>query len=201
MFFLPYKKTALYTIYYIGCRQDFHAHDEKETNGGRFKTRRGMRGLLGKPMAALHLILLLFISYSYAKIISLSFRMMFPATCEAMTTAEPPEPLTHQHSEFIIFKQILLQIGGPAARHSCPVVSISGSILYLKTHPVYKKCQAGIQKMSGWYTKNVRLACKNACLHRQLSVFSPRRQLGTAFANRRGNEAVSALQRRRRHRK
>jgi hypothetical protein len=59
---------------------------------------------------------------------------------------------------------------------------------------------SSIQKMSGWYTKNVRLACKNACLHRQLSVFSPRRQLGTAFANSRGNEAVSALQRRRRRR-
>ncbi|MBR3649096.1 MAG: hypothetical protein IKN52_02490, partial [Victivallales bacterium] len=27
------------------------------------------------------------------------------------------------------------------------------SILYLKTHPVYKKCQAGIQKMSGWPAK------------------------------------------------
>jgi len=112
-----------------------------------------MRGPLGQPMAALHLILLLFISYSYAKIISLSFRMMFPAPCEAMTTAEPPEPLTLQHSGFIVFKQIFQQIGGPAARHSCPVVSISGSILYLKTHQVYKKCQAGIQKMSGWPAK------------------------------------------------
>ena len=35
-----------------------------------------------------------------------------------MTTAEPPEPLTLQHSEFIIFKQILLLIDGPAARLS-----------------------------------------------------------------------------------
>ena len=46
---------------------------------------------------------------------------------EAMTTAEPPEPLIFQHSEIIITKQILQQIGGPAARHSCPVVSIRGS--------------------------------------------------------------------------
>ena len=38
------------------------------------------------------------------------------ASREAMTTAEPPEPLTLQHSEFIIFKQVLQQIVGPAAR-------------------------------------------------------------------------------------
>ena len=47
--------------------------------------------------------------------------------------------------------------------------------------------------MSGWYTKNVRLAWKNACLHRQLSVFSPRQRLGTAFANcnqTRSNKAI-----------
>ena len=44
-----------------------------------------------------------------------------------MTTAEPPEPLILQQSEFIMFKQILQQIDGPAARHSCPIVSISGS--------------------------------------------------------------------------
>ena len=37
---------------------------------------------------------------------------------EAMTNAELPEPLTLQHSEFIIFKQILQRIVGPAARHS-----------------------------------------------------------------------------------
>jgi hypothetical protein len=40
-----------------------------------------------------------------------------------------------------------------------------------------------IQKMSGLYTKNVRLAHKNARLHRQLPVFLPHRQLGTVFAN------------------
>ena len=38
------------------------------------------------------------------------------ASREATTTAEPPEPLTLQHSEFIIFKKILQQIVGPAAR-------------------------------------------------------------------------------------
>ena len=45
-----------------------------------------------------------------------SFRMTSLASREAMTTVEPPEPLTLQHSEFIIFKQILQQIVGPAAR-------------------------------------------------------------------------------------
>ena len=44
-----------------------------------------------------------------------------------MTTAEPPEPLTIQHADSIMNKQNLLEIVGPAARHSCPVVSISGS--------------------------------------------------------------------------
>ena len=43
-----------------------------------------------------------------------SFRMTSFASREATTTAEPPEPLTLQHSEFIIFKQILQQIVGPA---------------------------------------------------------------------------------------
>ena len=38
------------------------------------------------------------------------------ASREATTTAEPPEPLTLQHSEFIIFKKNLQQIVGPAAR-------------------------------------------------------------------------------------
>ena len=36
---------------------------------------------------------------------------------EAMTTAEPPEPLPFQHSKFIITKQFFRQIVGPAARH------------------------------------------------------------------------------------
>ena len=45
-----------------------------------------------------------------------SFRTMLFPPREAMTTAEPPEPLTLQHSEFIIFKQVLQQIVGPAAR-------------------------------------------------------------------------------------
>ena len=47
---------------------------------------------------------------------------------EAMTIAEPPEPLIFQHSDSIINKQNLQEISGPAARHSCPVVSISGFI-------------------------------------------------------------------------
>jgi hypothetical protein len=46
-----------------------------------------------------------------------SFRMTLSSPREAMTTAEPPEPLDFQHSEFILFKQILQRIDGPAARH------------------------------------------------------------------------------------
>ena len=46
-----------------------------------------------------------------------SFRMMLFPPREAMTTAELPEPCILQHIEFIICKQILLKIGGPAARH------------------------------------------------------------------------------------
>ena len=34
------------------------------------------------------------------------------AAAQRMTTAESPEPLTFQHSEFIIHKQILLEIVG-----------------------------------------------------------------------------------------
>jgi hypothetical protein len=30
---------------------------------------------------------------------------------------QPPEPLIFQHPEFIIFKQIIQEIAGPAARH------------------------------------------------------------------------------------
>ena len=54
------------------------------------------------------------------KIISkaLSFRMMLFPPREAMTTAEPPEPLILQHSDSIINKQNLQEIVGPAARHS-----------------------------------------------------------------------------------
>ena len=40
-------------------------------------------------------------------------------TREATTTAELPEPLTFQHSEIILFKQILQRIVSPAARHFC----------------------------------------------------------------------------------
>ena len=45
-----------------------------------------------------------------------SFRTMLFPPREATTTTEPPEPLTLQHSEFIIFKQVLQQIVGPAVR-------------------------------------------------------------------------------------
>jgi len=47
-----------------------------------------------------------------------SFRMTSFASREATTTAEPPEPLTLQHSEFIIFKKILQQIVGPGGEAS-----------------------------------------------------------------------------------
>ena len=59
----------------------------------------------------------MFMSFS-AKIFFMAsnFHMMLFPPREATTTAEPPEPLTLQHSEFIIFKQILQQIVGPAAR-------------------------------------------------------------------------------------
>ncbi len=46
-----------------------------------------------------------------------SFRMMLFPPCEAMTTAEPPELLIFQHSQFIIYKQNIQEFVGPAARH------------------------------------------------------------------------------------
>ena len=58
--------------------------------------------------------------------------MLFPPR-EAMTAAEPPEPMTFQHLDSIMNKQNLQDIVGPAARHWCPVVSIRGSnILWLR---------------------------------------------------------------------
>ena len=42
--------------------------------------------------------------------------MLFPPR-EAMTTAEPPEPLIFQHSDSIMNKQNLQEIVGPAGRH------------------------------------------------------------------------------------
>jgi hypothetical protein len=45
-----------------------------------------------------------------------SFRMTSFAAAQRMTTAESPEPLVFQHSEYILFKQILQRIDGPAAR-------------------------------------------------------------------------------------
>ena len=49
-----------------------------------------------------------------------------------MTTAEPPEPLTVQHTEIILFKQILQQIVGPAARHSVCSVLLSFIFLFFE---------------------------------------------------------------------
>ncbi len=42
--------------------------------------------------------------------------MLFPPR-EALTTAEPPEPFTFQHSDFIIYKQNIQEFVGPAGRH------------------------------------------------------------------------------------
>ena len=42
--------------------------------------------------------------------------MLFPPR-EAMTIAEPPEPLTFPHLDSIMNKQNLQEMGGPAARH------------------------------------------------------------------------------------
>ncbi len=42
--------------------------------------------------------------------------VLFPPS-EAMTTAESPELLIFQHSQFIIYKQNIQEFVGPAARH------------------------------------------------------------------------------------
>ena len=57
--------------------------------------------------------------------------MLFPPR-EAMTIAEPPEPLAFPHSEFIINKKILYQINGPAARHFCLFSVFCG--LFISVH-------------------------------------------------------------------
>ena len=70
---------------------------------------------------------LLFLPYYYrsfscffAKIFSMatSLRMTSFAPREAMTTAEPPEPLPFQHQDAIMNKQNFQEIVGPAARLS-----------------------------------------------------------------------------------
>ncbi len=64
-----------------------------------------------------------------------SFRMMLFPPREAMTTAELPEPCILQHIEFIICKQILLKIGGPAARHSVySVCSVDSSLVFIRVN-------------------------------------------------------------------
>ena len=50
--------------------------------------------------------------------------MLFPPR-EAMTIAEPPEPLTFPHLDSIMNKQNLQEMGGPAARHSYYYCSFS----------------------------------------------------------------------------
>ncbi len=74
--------------------------------------------------------------------------MLFPPR-EATTTAEPPEPFTFQHSEFIIYKQNIQEFVGPAGRHfglfsvfcglfirvhSCPFVVQNQRARMLETH-------------------------------------------------------------------
>ena len=46
-----------------------------------------------------------------------SFRMTSFAAAQRMTTAEPPEPLDFQHSEFIIYNKSLYCLSAPAVRH------------------------------------------------------------------------------------
>ena len=45
---------------------------------------------------------------------------------EAMTTAESPEPLIFQHSEFFLFNQILQQFDGPGGEAFCLFCVICG---------------------------------------------------------------------------
>ena len=64
--------------------------------------------------------------------------MLFPPR-EAMTTAEPPEPLTFRHSEIFIFKQILQRIVGPAARHSVySVCSVDSNMLFFRAFRAFR---------------------------------------------------------------
>ena len=64
--------------------------------------------------------------------------MLFPPR-EATTTAEPPEPLTFQHSEIFIFKQILQRIVGPAARHSVySVCSVDSNMLIFRAFRAFR---------------------------------------------------------------
>ena len=54
---------------------------------------------------------------------------------EATTTAEPPEPLSFRHSEFILFKQILQRMDGLAARHSVySVCSVDSSLVFIRVN-------------------------------------------------------------------
>ena len=57
--------------------------------------------------------------------------MLFPPR-EAMTTAEPPEPLTFPYLDSIMNKQNLQDIVGPAARHFCLFSVFCG--LFISVH-------------------------------------------------------------------
>ena len=77
----------------------------------------------------------------FAKIFSMAmnFRMTSFAPREAMTTAEPPEPLTVQHSDPIMNKQNLQEFVGPAARHSvCSVYSVDSKILIYRAFRAFR---------------------------------------------------------------
>ena len=60
--------------------------------------------------------------------------MLFPPR-EATTTAEPPEPFTFQHSEFIIYKQNIQEFVGPAGRHFVLFSVFCG--LFIRVHSYY----------------------------------------------------------------
>jgi hypothetical protein len=57
--------------------------------------------------------------------------MLFPPR-EAMTAAEPPEPLTFPHLDSIMNKQNLQDIVGPAVRHFCLFSVFCG--LFISVH-------------------------------------------------------------------
>ena len=60
--------------------------------------------------------------------------MRFFASREAMTTAEPPEPLIFQFSDSIM-KKNHQKIGGPSARHSVySVYSVDSSFVFIRVH-------------------------------------------------------------------
>ena len=60
--------------------------------------------------------------------------MLFPPR-EAMTIAEPPEPLTFPHLDSIMNKQNLQDIVGPAARHFVySMYSVDSLLVFISVH-------------------------------------------------------------------